>query len=276
MEKRCRLRKMFILNFENTSFKPVISKKSFFLDKGLFNKTDIDTLIIFFEKKFFFNDSNDYHTKNIDFYDFNFGNIKLSCSASIDQLIDNNFIFSSSNYLDKNNYEHFFLGDVCQIVINNFKRSAKYGNEFGAYKFYSSKNGSNSFFDVPDFKDDDFLIFGHGGSPNINYDNCFSCSDHCSVWKLKDEFKNNFFYGDTYITLKYIYTYLKYNLHEMDIFFWGCGVKHISINDIKKIKIKYPKHDLNHIYSKIEEYNQDLINYENEIIETKKKFNLLF
>jgi type I restriction enzyme, S subunit len=120
------------------------------------------------------------------------------------------------------------LGEVCEFEPKS-KRSAKYGNKTGPYPFYKSSLVVNSFVDEPDFTEES-LIIGDGGNANINYSSTFSTSDHCYVFKSIDD----------RITNKYIYNYIIYNLHKLEKYYTGSGLKNISKQNIKKLEIPLP------------------------------------
>ncbi len=104
------------------------------------------------------------------------------------------------------------------------------GKEYGKYKFFTSSAVQSKFIDKAVF-DGEFLVFSTGGSAGIHY--CkekFSTSTDCFIVKV-----------DSIIITKYVYYYLFANLHILERGFKGAGLKHISKEYIRRIKITYPE-----------------------------------
>ena len=83
------------------------------------------------------------------------------------------------------------------------------------------------FVDTHDFNEESIII-GDGGEPNINYGTVFSTSDHCYVLKSSN------------CNIKYIYYYLYNNLNIMEKLYTGVAIKNISKTKIRSIKISIP------------------------------------
>ncbi len=60
------------------------------------------------------------------------------------------------------------LGEVCKFLPKS-KRNAKYGKDEGLYPFIKSSMIVKKYVDEPDYEEES-LIIGDGGEPNINYD----------------------------------------------------------------------------------------------------------
>ena len=120
------------------------------------------------------------------------------------------------------------LGALCDFMPKS-KRNAKYGKEKGLYPFFKSSLVTKSFVDIPDFNEESIII-GDGGTPNINYSLKFSTSDHCYIFR-----SNN-----TKLLNKYTYLYILFNLNLLDKYYKGSGMKNISKDSIKKFKIPLP------------------------------------
>lgn len=101
------------------------------------------------------------------------------------------------------------------------------GKKSGKYSFFTSSNKLSKFIDIATYKDT-ALIFGSGGSASIHYCNKpFATSTDCFVIVKKDD----------HLDLKYVYYFLKSNLHILEAGFKGAGLKHISKKYISNIKI---------------------------------------
>src|SRR3989344_7348263 len=100
----------------------------------------------------------------------------------------------------------------------------------GRYKFFTSSDVQSKFIDKAIF-DGEHLIFSTGGSAGVHYCNeKFSTSTDCFVVKV-----------DNKLISKYVYYFLFKNIHVLESGFKGAGLKHISKEYIKKIKIVFPE-----------------------------------
>lgn len=101
----------------------------------------------------------------------------------------------------------------------------------GAYPLYTSSNSLKKSYNEFLF-DDRSLIFGTGGSASVHYCNeRFAVSTDCFVVKaIKEE----------ELCLKYIYYFLKGNIHILENGFKGAGLKHISKRYISEILLPIP------------------------------------
>jgi type I restriction enzyme S subunit len=119
------------------------------------------------------------------------------------------------------------LGDVCEFLPKS-KHQASYGKKDGLYPFYTSSQFCNKFCDEYDYNDI-CLIIGTGGCANIKYNSKFSCSADNLVLKINEAYLS-----------KYIYYYLLFNIIQLDKLFSGSGIKHISKEKLKNLKIPLP------------------------------------
>jgi len=104
------------------------------------------------------------------------------------------------------------------------------GNENGKYKFFTSSDTQSKFIDKAIF-DGEHLIFSTGGQAGIHYCNeRFSTSTDCFVVKIKET-----------VNAKYLYYFLRANIHILEAGFKGAGLKHISKEYLKKVQVTYPE-----------------------------------
>lgn len=163
------------------------------------------------------------------------------------------------------------LKELCNFLPKS-KRNAKFGNDSGLYPFFRSSLNVDKYVNEPDYNEES-LIIGDGGEPNINYCNKFSTSDHCYV------LQNNNNYS---IKLKYIYYYLLNNLNEMKKLYTGLAIKNISKTNIEGIKIPIPSIEIQEKFINYCEnrnnntYNITIRNIEKTIEDNKKIMKELF
>src|SRR3989344_4245504 len=121
------------------------------------------------------------------------------------------------------------LGDIFNFQKKSNIKAGDNQKE-GRYKFFTSSDIQSKFIDKAVF-DGEYLIFSTGGSAGVHYCNeKFSTSTDCFVVKVT----NN-------LIAKYVYYYLFKNIHILDAGFKGAGLKHISKEYIKKIRIIFPE-----------------------------------
>ena len=82
------------------------------------------------------------------------------------------------------------------------------------FPYYKSSQKVDSYVDEPDYQEES-LIIGDGGEPNINYGVKFSASDHCYILQNKNKS----------LILKYAYYYLHHNLDIMKPLYTGVAIK---------------------------------------------------
>ena len=232
-------------------------KEILYLPSGIFEYTSIKTCIFFFVKKcegaealtvvtktsaskkvtkdYTFDKK--HHTKTVKFYDYNpYEEIKnLLVEVPIETIAAKAYSLNYAEYLEEEveEYEEGVvvktLGEVCKFLSKS-KRPASYGEKEGSYPFFKSSRKVDCYVDVPDYEEES-LIIGDGGEPNINYGVKFSTSDHCYILQNMT---------DGIVNLKYIYYYLYNNLDMMSQYYTGVGIKNISKKSIEGIKIPIP------------------------------------
>lgn len=118
----------------------------------------------------------------------------------------------------------------------------------------------------PDYEEES-LIIGDGGEPNINYGVKFSTSDHCYILQNKNKLL---------LKLKYAYYYLYHNLDMMKQLYTGVAIKNISKTNIEGIKIPIPSLERQQEIVEYCEYNDTIIKRLEKEIENNKKQAQLF
>jgi type I restriction enzyme S subunit len=235
-----------------------------YLPSGVFTHTNIKTCVLYFvkkregsetlETKIQYSDVNQketdrqyvfsktHQTTKVKFYDYNpYEDVKnLLIEVPIEKIMCNSYSLSYAEYMKDETEEEQYeegvvvktLGEVCKFLPKS-KRNAKYGNKEGIYPFFKSSIKVDSYIDEPDYEEES-LIIGDGGEPNINYGVKFSTSDHCYILQNKIKLLLN---------LKYVYYYLYHNLDMMKQLYIGAGIKNISKTNIEGIKIPIPSLD---------------------------------
>jgi type I restriction enzyme S subunit len=211
--------------------------------------------------------SKTHQTTKVKFYDYNpYEDVKnLLVEVPIEKLASNSYSLNYAEYMkdeaeEDEQYEDGVvvktLGEVCKFLPKS-KRNAKYGKDEGLYPFIKSSMIVKKYVDEPDYEEES-LIIGDGGEPNINYGLKFSTSDHCYILQNKNK---------TILNLKYSYYYLFHNLDMMDKLYIGVAIKNISKSNISDIKIPIPPLEkqeeivkyLDFIYEKANKTSQDKI-----------------
>jgi type I restriction-modification system DNA methylase subunit len=235
-------------------------KEIIYLPSGIFTYTTIKTCVFYFVKKREGTDvlkaeiklsksqketgrdykfSKTHQTTKVKFYDYNpYEDIKnLLVEVPIEKIVSNSYSLNYAEYMkdetEEEQYEESVvvktLGEVCKFLSKS-KRNAKYGNDKGLYPFFKSSMNTKYYVDEPDYEEES-LIIGDGGEPNINYGIKFSTSDHCYILQNKIKLLLN---------LKYAYYYLYHNLDIMTKLYTGVAIKNISKTNIEGIKIPIP------------------------------------
>jgi type I restriction-modification system DNA methylase subunit/restriction endonuclease S subunit len=235
-------------------------KEIIYLPSGIFTYTSIKTCVFYFVKKREGIDvletkikvsktqketgrdykfSKTHQTTNVKFYDYNpYNDVKnLLVEVPIEKIVSNSYSLNYAEYMKDETEEEQYeegvvvktLGEVCRFLPKS-KRNAKYGNKEGLYPFFKSSTKVDSYIDEPDYEEES-LIIGDGGEPNINYGIKFSTSDHCYILQNKNKLLLN---------LKYAYYYLYHNLDMMKQLYTGVAIKNISKTNIEGIKIPIP------------------------------------
>jgi type I restriction-modification system DNA methylase subunit/restriction endonuclease S subunit len=256
-------------------------KEIIYLPSGIFTYTTIKTCVFYFVKKREGTDvleskikesksqkksgkdyefSKTHQTTKVKFYDYNpYEDIKnLLVEVPIEKIASNSYSLNYTEYMkdetDEEQYEDSVvvktLGEICTFLPKS-KRNAKYGNKEGVYPFFKSSIKVDSYVDEPDYEEES-LIIGDGGEPNINYGIKFSTSDHCYILQNKNK---------SLLHIKYAYYYLFHNLDIMKELYTGVAIKNISKTNIEGIKIPIPSL----------ERQQDIIKYLDFIYEKANK-----
>ena len=235
-------------------------KEIIYLPSGIFTYTSIKTCVFYFVKKREGTDvldikikisktqketgreyklSKTHQTTKVKFYDYNpYEDVKnLLVEVPIDKIVSNSYSLNYAEYMKDETEEEQYeegvvvrtLGEVCKFLSKS-KRNAKYGKDKGLYPFFKSSMNTKYYVDEPDYEEES-LIIGDGGEPNINYGIKFSTSDHCYILQNKIKLLLN---------LKYAYYYLYHNLDIMTQLYTGVAIKNISKTNIEGIKIPIP------------------------------------
>lgn len=235
-------------------------KEIIYLPSGIFTYTSIKTCVFYFVKKREGTDvletkikvsktqketgrdykfSKTHQTTKVKFYDYNpYEDVKnLLVEVPIEKIVSNSYSLNYAEYMkddtEEDQYEEGVivktLGEVCKFLPKS-KRNAKYGNKEGLYPFFKSSIKVDSYIDEADYEEES-LIIGDGGEPNINYGVKFSTSDHCYILQNKNKLLLN---------IKYAYYYLYHNLDIMKQLYTGVAIKNISKTNIEGIKIPIP------------------------------------
>jgi restriction endonuclease S subunit len=235
-------------------------KEIIYLPSGIFTYTTIKTCVFYFVKKREGADvmetklkisktqketGRDYHfskthqTTKVKFYDYNpYEDVKnLLVEVAVEKIASNSYSLNYAEYMKDDTAEQEYeegvvvktIGEVCKFLPKS-KRNAKYGNKDGLYPFFKSSTKVDSYVDEPDYEEES-LIIGDGGEPNINYGIKFSTSDHCYIIQNKNKLLLN---------LKYGYYYMYHNLDMMKQLYTGVAIKNISKTNIEGLKIPIP------------------------------------
>lgn len=145
-------------------------------------------------------------------------------------------------------YDLIKLGDNIKFLRKS-KRSAGSGLEKGKYPFFTSSQIQNKFLDVADYNEESIII-GDGGDSSIHLSKNFSVSDHNFVLKSNNDKLRN----------RFIYYFYKFNFNLIREGLTGSGLKNISKEYLKDLRIPLPPKDI-----------QEKIIDEIEILEDKEK-----
>lgn len=265
-------------------------KEIIILPSHIFTYTSINTCVFYFVKKREGGDvletkikvsktqketgrdykfSQTHTTDTVKFYDYDLdkGLKTLLVEVPIEKIAGNSYSLNYNDYIknetDSQEYEDGIvvktLGEVCKFLSKS-KRNAKYGNKEGLYPFFKSSTKLDSYVNEPDYQEES-LIIGDGGEPNVNYGVNFSVSDHCYVLQNKTKLLN----------LKYVYYYLYHNLDMMKQLYTGVAIKNISKTNIENIKIPIPSLERQEEIVKYREHKDDIIKQLEKEIENNKK-----
>jgi len=224
---------------------------------GAFSHTGTKTVCIYFTK------NEGQRTEKIKFLEMSKTGDKITeiCEVTRNDLQQNNYSWDPNVYIVDEEMEKLMASTTCGWKklgdFVNFrsksKRGASYGKKTGAYPFFRSSNNVNSYVDTPDFNEES-LIIGDGGSPNINYGTKFSTTNHCFVFYSEEE--NN----------KFIYYYIKNNLNLLNKCYTGGGLCNMSKTSLKAIDIPIPSQE---IQNKVVQALDDLANLRQNYMDTR-------
>jgi type I restriction-modification system DNA methylase subunit len=188
------------------------------IESGAFMNTGIKTKALIFQKGNY-----DNYNQEVEFLEITNNEVVLLGKEKLNENLHFNLKKKEEEVIYNSEIEIKTLGEVCEICPKS-KRLASYGSSIGNYPFITSSQQITKYCDTVDYANDDYIIIGTGGNPNIHFQNNFSCSADCYVLKGS----------------KYIYYYLKYNLDILAKGFTGSTIKHISKDYITNIKIPIP------------------------------------
>jgi type I restriction-modification system DNA methylase subunit len=228
------------------------------INGGAFTNTGVKTKALIIKKC-----NNDNYNQDIEFIELN-EEVKVLGIRKLNEKLQFTFEDKKEEIINYNSeIEIKTLGEVCEFLPKS-KHPASFGKKTGLYPFFKSSLNIDSYIDEPDYSQESIII-GDGGSANINYSVKFSTSDHCYIIQNKNK---------NIINFKYIYYYLKINIHLLEDGFNGVAIKNISKQYINLIKIPI---SLIEIQNKIVEYldmiYETVIKNNNEKIENIKKLN---
>jgi len=127
-----------------------------------------------------------------------------------------------------NGWEEKPLGQFFEFQSKSGRKAGE-GSTSGKYKFFTSSDLQKKSIDSYDY-DGEFLIFGTGGGASIHYCNDkFSTSTDCFTVKVKEGLRT-----------KYAYYFMRASMHLLEAGFHGAGLKHVSKDHIKEMKMRFP------------------------------------
>jgi type I restriction enzyme S subunit len=219
------------------------------INSGAFTNTNIKTKALIIQKGNY-----DNYNQEVEFVEIN-----SNCINSLGlEKLNSTYQFNISKKEEIINYnkdiEIKTLGEICEFCTKS-QKLASYGKKEGIYPFITSSQEITKYCDEPDYKDDNYIIIGTGGNPNIHYQQNLSCSGDCIVLK----------------STKYIYYYLSNNINILEEGFKGATIKHISKEYIKNIKIPFPSlEQQNEIVEYLDIINKNTKSSNDKIEEIKK------
>ena len=198
----------------------------------------------------------------IEYFDFIYERCNKTSLEKINELKQlNEYTFKMQNMLGNNQTKT--LHEICEFLPKS-NRQSSYGNKEGNYSFYTSSQKCTKYCNEYDYEDE-CIIIGTGGNANIKYNSKFSCSADNYVLKSKNES----------VITKYMYYYLFNNIQILENGFNGCGIKHISKDFIRDIKIQVQSLEVQKEIVTYCEKNDELIKQlENEIELNKERAKL--
>lgn len=201
---------------------------------GAFSHTGTKTVCIYFTKR------EGQKTEKIQFLEMSDTGDKITeiCEVNRNDLEQKDYSWDPNVYIVDEEMEKLMassgcewkkLGDIVKFKSKS-KRPASYGKKNGKYPFFRSSMKINSFVDTPDFNEES-LIIGDGGSPNVNYGTEFSTTDHCFV------------FNSGILNNKYIYYYIKNNINLLNKYYTGGGLCNMSKTSLSNLDIPIPSQE---------------------------------
>ena len=202
------------------------------LPKGIFSHTNFDTAVVIMQKSG--------ETKEIKFHQGYFdnqdkgkGNKKMHIKENIltisfKDIVSKDWSLKYDDYIEKEDIsyegiEYKNILDICRY--DKSKRKAGDTLDNGKYKFFTSSS-KIKYSNYNDF-DGEYIIMGNGGKGSCHYINeKFSCSAD-----------NYIFYSDNNYNMRYLYYFLKISFNQIEKLFKGQGLKHLTLEGLKKLKI---------------------------------------
>jgi len=150
------------------------------------------------------------------------------------------------------------LGEVIEFLQKS-KRKAGDGKSSGNYPFFTSSQIQDKWFDVADYKEE-ALILGTGGVASVHLSKNFTTS--ADVFVIKSKTKN--------LSNVFLYYCLKNNIDILNTGFRGVGLKHLSKEYLKQIKIPLPPIEVQQqIVAELDGY-QKIIDGAKQVVENYK------
>lgn len=183
-------------------------------------------------------------------------------------ILDNeNFDLSVNRYKTEEKRDNILynikLKDIVEFQQKSTKKASD-GLKYGIFPFYTSSKIQNKFTNIADYNEE-YLIFGTGGSATIHIDSHFSCSSDNFILKIID--KN--------VIAKFIYYYFLNNMYILENGFIGSGLKHLSKHYLENIMLPLPPLEIQEeIIKEIDRYEK-IISGCKEVIENwQPKFDI--
>lgn len=192
----------------------------------------------------------------------NVSRVDLIDMMSFDRVIfDKNINTNAKNKIKiDTKYDLIKLGDNIKFLPKS-KRSAGSGLEKGKYPFFTSSQIQDKFLDVADYNEKNIII-GDGGDSSIHFSKNFSVSDHNFILKSNNSKLEN----------RFIYYFYKFNFNLITEGLTGSGLKNISKEYLKELKIPLPPKNIQEkIVNEIKklETEEKKVNKKNEELKNK-------
>lgn len=202
--------------------------------KKVFEHAGIKPIVLTFRKP---TDDDDVVTPSLKIYECDEAceTIELVMEADAEKLEEKDYVISVDAYKEREQLvvhedaEIKTLGEVCEFLPTNKIKTSE-GKKSGEYKFYNSSQDAILYTDTPTI-DKESVIIGNGGNANVHYDTKFTPSKHVTVCHVKD---------DAVVSTKFIYYYLRYNIHVLDEISKGAALKWINKTNLSELQIPIP------------------------------------